>query len=90
MYPYIRDLFISETLGVQKPNPLFFERCLERLSPVRADETLLVGDSLSADVRGGLDAGLRVCWFDPSLRPVPPDIRPDFHIGALADLRTLL
>ena len=49
-----------------------------------------MGDSLTSDIRGGLNVGIRTCWFDPYGRPGRPDIVPDYRITALDQLPELL
>ena len=51
---------------------------------------LMVGDSLTSDIRGGRNAGLRTCWFDHLGRPYRPDILPDYTVAALDQLPALL
>ena len=55
--------FVSEKIGVDKPDVRFFERCLEQLPGIRAWECMLVGDSLTADIAGGRASGMQTCWF---------------------------
>ena len=50
----------------------------------------MVGDSLTSDIRGGLNAGLRTCWFNPQGKPGREDIRPDHVIRALSELPPLV
>ena len=50
----------------------------------------MVGDSLTSDIRGGKNAGIRTCWFAPQGQPARPDIRPDYRICALEELPALL
>ena len=55
------SIFLSETLGVEKPNVEFFERMFETIGPVEKDQVLIVGDSLTSDIRGGNNAGIKTC-----------------------------
>ena len=50
----------------------------------------MVGDSLTSDIRGGRDAGLRTAWFNPQGRETRADIRPDYNIHELSELPSLL
>lgn len=88
--PYFRGIFISEEVGYDKPRRAFFDRCFAALPGIPREETLMVGDSLTSDIRGGRDAGLRTCWFNPRNKPQRPDIRPDYAIAALDRLPALL
>ena len=50
----------------------------------------MIGDSLTSDILGGINAGLRTCWFNPSHKPRRPDIVPDYEVHALSELRSFL
>ena len=62
---YIDGLFISEDMGVTKPDPAFFEICLERIGEPRSS-CIMIGDSLSSDMLGAKNASLDSVWFMPS------------------------
>ena len=87
---YFRKIFISEEVGFNKPDRRFFDGCFAAVPGFDPAAALMVGDSLTSDIRGGRDAGLRTCWFDPKGRPSRPDIVPDHRITALAQLPALL
>ena len=61
--PSIRHLFISEEIGAAKPAPRFFEACLAALAPLRPEEVLMIGDSLTADIAGARACGIQTCWY---------------------------
>ncbi len=63
--PFFRDFFISEEIGHEKPSPRFFEAAFERIPGFRAKEAALIGDSLTSDIRGALNAGVMPVWFSP-------------------------
>ena len=62
---YIDGLFISEEMGVSKPDAAFFDLCLERIGEPRAS-CIMIGDSLSSDMLGAKNAALDSVWFMPS------------------------
>lgn len=62
---YIPHLFISEELGCQKPQKLFFDKVLEAMGVVERERVLVIGDSLNSDIQGGKNAGLDTCWYCP-------------------------
>ena len=88
--PYFQNIFISEEVGFHKPSPAFFHACFAAIPAFDSASALMVGDSLTSDIRGGRDAGLRTCWFDPLGRPRRPDIVPDYTVTALNQLPALL
>ena len=84
------DIFLSEELGAEKPNAAFFDAVFARIPPVPRGETLIVGDSLTSDIRGGINAGIRTCWYNPGRLPVPEGYEIDFVIADLRELCPLL
>ena len=88
--PFFKAIFISEELGVDKPSPVFFRRCFALAPEIDTDRCLIVGDSLTSDIRGGMNAGIRTCWFNPAGKPGRGDITPDFTISMLSELPPLL
>ena len=88
--PYFKGVFISEQIGVNKPAKAFFDACFAAIPGFRAEDAVIVGDSLSSDIRGGINAGVRTCWFNPARLPRPSDIVPDYEFHALDELPALL
>lgn len=60
------DLFISEQLGYNKPHAGFFEMAFKQIGNIHKQESLMVGDSLSSDIKGANAVNLPVCWFNPT------------------------
>ncbi len=83
-------VFISEDLGVEKPNPGFFDRVFEFLDGVSREEALIVGDSLTSDIRGGVNAGIPTAWYNPEGKPLPEGLRIDFDLRRLDQVPALL
>ena len=88
--PYFRNIFISEEVGFHKPSPAFFRACFAAIPGFDPASALMVGDSLTSDIRGGRDAGLRTCWLDRLGCSRRPDIVPDYTVTALDQLPALL
>ena len=79
-------VFLSEQLGVEKPNAGFFEKVFAAIRPADLSEVLIVGDSLTSDMQGGMNAGIKTCWYDPEKKPVPDGYRLDYVISDLHEL----
>lgn len=88
--PFFEDIFISQDLGADKPAVEFFERCFSRIEGFDKEKAIIVGDSLTSDIRGGNNAGIATCWVNPRHLPRPGDLRIDYEIEALAQLEALL
>ena len=65
---YFEQLFVSQSIGYEKPNIRFFEHCLEQTG-YTPEAVLMVGDSLTADIKGALNAGWNVCYLNRHNRP---------------------
>lgn len=90
MLPYFTHVFVSESAGVTKPDPAFFQWCLDRLEGVEKDEIVMIGDSLTADVAGAEAFGLRCCWFNFEGIAVPEDLRVWKIIDRLEEIPAIL
>ena len=88
--PYFQGIFISEELGADKPNAAYFDACFARIPDFQKEESVIVGDSLTSDIKGGLNAGIRTIWFHPSSAANETGIQPDYELHALKDLPQLL
>ncbi len=88
--PFFEALFLSEEVGFVKPQKEFFDVCFSRIRDFDASRAIIVGDSLTSDIQGGINAGIKTCLFNPSKKEYAGEIRPDFEIGALARLPMLL
>ena len=88
--PYIDHYFISERLGADKPSKAFFDGCLVSLVGIRPDECIMIGDSLTADIAGGVNAGIPTIWFNRLNAPVPNGCKADHIVTSLAEIRAIL
>ncbi len=63
--PYVEKIFISEEMGAAKPTASFFEAVFKEIGNPPKTEVLIIGDSLTSDIKGGIDYGIDTCWFNP-------------------------
>jgi hypothetical protein len=68
----------------------FFEKCFSAIPDFSADEAIIIGDSLSSDIKGGINAGIRTCLFNPKKKENLSGIIPDFEVANLSEIPTLL
>ena len=64
MLQYIHYFFISEKIGYSKPSTGFFDACFSELGAVTPNEVIIIGDSVTADIEGGISYGMKTCWFN--------------------------
>ena len=72
---YFQDIFISGVIGYEKPSEKYFEYVAKRVPSFDPKRTVIVGDSLTSDMRGGLAAGIDTCWYNPQGKPLPEEMR---------------
>lgn len=87
---YFKNIFISEELGFQKPNVKFFEKAFEQIEyQIDKNKTLIIGDSLSADIKGGQNIGIDTCWINPHSLTNTLEKEPTFIIKNVTELITI-
>ncbi len=87
---YFKDIFLSEDIGIQKPAKEFFDYCFDKLKHPQKEDVILIGDSLSADITGGLNYGIECIWFNKNCDELPEDIKPTFVVNKLKDIEKIL
>ena len=90
LYRFFEKSFVSEEIGHNKPSLEYFKAAFAQIPGFDPDKALMVGDSLTSDIKGGKNAGLRTCWINPDHLPAKPDIQPDYEIEGLYQLPALL
>ena len=83
-------VFISDVVGAQKPSPVFFDRVLAKLGDPDRRGVMIVGDSLTGDMQGGMNAGIVCCWYNPEKAPRPAQYRIDYEIADLNEVEALI
>ncbi|MCY1531186.1 Pyrimidine 5'-nucleotidase YjjG [compost metagenome] len=81
--PYFKEVIISEDVGVNKPHPAIFEYALSKAKASKG-ESIMIGDSLEADIRGAQSFGLKAIFFNPLQIEKPKDV--DWQIFHLEEL----
>ena len=87
---YFDGIFVSEEMGLNKPDKRYFEACFAQIPDFRRENSIMVGDSLTSDIKGARNAGLRSVWLNPSHKALTGDAAPDYEIDALEKLPILL
>ena len=95
MLPFFSDLFISEEIGSSKPSGKFFKVCINRLAhklkqEINPDEIMIIGDSLSSDIVGGIQFGIQTCYYNPKQKTIMSEIKPDFTVTSLSEIKSIL
>ena len=89
LYRFFETVFVSQEIGHNKPSKAYFDACFATIPGFDPEKAMIVGDSLSSDIRGGINAGIKTVWVNPGHKDCG-DIRPDYEIEALSQLEELL
>lgn len=90
LFPYFKNIFISEETGFHKPMKSYFDYCFQRIDQFNCGKALIIGDSLVADIKGGLAAGMDACWMNVAKVANDTDITPTYEINKLVELLPIL
>ena len=88
--PYFKEIFISEQLHTQKPDAAFYEKIGARIPNFDKDHALMIGDSLSADIQGGNNAGIDTIWYNPHHLENHTQAQPTYVVHSYKDLLNCL
>ena len=81
--PYFHNVIISEDVGVNKPSPVIFQHALDK-AQARKEESIMIGDSLEADIYGALNFGMEAIFFNPLKKEKPEDVKQEItHLKEL-------
>ncbi len=90
LLPFLNGVFISQEIGADKPSPVFFDAVLSALGNPDKRDLLIIGDSLTSDIRGGMLSGIDTCWFAPHGDLPVSDITPTYTVRSFKELLSLL
>ena len=90
LYRFFEKSFVSEEVGHNKPSREYFAAAFAQIPGFDPARAIMVGDSLTSDIKGGINAGIKTCWVNPSHAPGREDIRPDYEIESIRQLERLL
>jgi 2-haloacid dehalogenase len=80
---------VSEEVGCSKPHPAIFDIAFARMCQPRKNEVLMIGDSLTSDIKGGSDYGIDTCWYNPAGVSRSIDVSITYEIRTLGELLPL-
>lgn len=84
------DVFISDKIGFEKPNIEFFNAVQQKIGNFNKDEVMIIGDSLSSDMKGGNNADILCCWYNPHNTENKNNTRIDFEIKDISEILHIL
>lgn len=87
---YFEDMFISEEIGAEKPTIEYFETVFSKIPDFDKKKTIIIGDSLTSDIKGGINAGIDTCWFNPQNKKAPEGMDITYTINKLSEIEHII
>lgn len=87
---YFKKIFISEEVGYNKPSLEYFNICFSQIPDFDKRRAVIIGDSITSDIKGGILAGIKTIWFNPSKSDNKTEWIPDYEIHDLSELKDIL
>ena len=84
------DCFISEDIGYEKPHIKYFELIEKQIPDYDPKKAIIIGDSLTSDMQGGINAGIDTCWYNPSGKKAPADMKLTHIVSNFAQIEDIL
>lgn len=86
----VDGVFISDIIGAEKPSLEFFDYVFKNIEKVNREEVIIVGDNLTSDIKGGNNAHIKTCWYNPKKKGIPSGYKVDYNIQNLQELLDIL
>ena len=87
---YFEKCYISDAIGVAKPKKGFFDAVAADIEGFEPSRALVIGDSLTSDIKGGVEYGIDTCWLNPTGKEVPDGMDITYVIGDIRELLGIL
>lgn len=87
---YFKGIFISETVGYEKPAREFFDYCFAKIDNFSREGAVIIGDSLTSDIKGGINAKIKTVWYNPKRLDNSTEIKPDFEVHNIDEIPKIL
>ena len=90
LLPYIKEVFVSETIGYQKPRKEYFDAVLEKIEEKYKSKILVIGDSLTSDIKGAMNSELPCCWLNRYGKELPEEYEADYIIADVREVTVII
>lgn len=87
---YFENIFISEEIGAEKPSIDYFNAVAAAIPDFDREKALVIGDSVTSDIKGGIAAGIDTCWFNPNRKIAPDGMNMTYIINDLSEIENIL
>ena len=87
---YFEDMFISEEMGAEKPTKEYFNAVFSKIPDFSTEKSIIIGDSLSSDIKGGINAGIDTCWYNPDGKEAPEEMNITYIVSKLSEIEDIV
>ena len=87
---YFEDMFISEEMGAEKPSREYFDAVFSKIPDFDKERAIIIGDSLTSDIKGGINSGIDTCWYNPKGVYAPEDFSITYTISRLSEIEDIV
>lgn len=87
---YFKDMFISEEMGAEKPSTEYFDEVFSKIPDFDKSKAIIIGDSLSSDIKGGINAEIDTCWYNPKMSHAPEDLSITYTVSKLSEIEDIV
>ena len=87
---YFDDVFISEDIGFDKPSIQYFAAIANRIPDYESEKAIIIGDSLTSDIQGGINAGIDTCWYNPECKRAPDGMKITYTVSKLSEIKDIV
>lgn len=87
---YIKGCFISEQIGADKPSEKYFDACMNGIGIYDRSRVMIIGDSLTSDMKGGVQYGIKTCWLNRAGAVRPQGLHCDYVVKCYEDIERIL
>ena len=88
--PMFKGVFVSEEIGYEKPRIEFFNIVESRIPNFDASKAVIIGDSLTSDIQGGINAGIDTCWYNKYKKSVPENMNITYVVNQLSEIEGII
>jgi HAD superfamily hydrolase (TIGR01549 family) len=90
MYDLFEKVFISEGIGHDKPSKGFFDYCFAVAGGFAPNEAVMIGDSITADIKGAYEMGIKTIWYNHDRKEKPEEKIYDFYVENLTEIKDII
>lgn len=90
LYEYFDHVIVSDVVGIHKPDRGIFDHMMTLVDSCHNDEIVIIGDSLTSDIKGGNNFGIKTVWYNPNEKENQTSVKVDYEIKHLNELMLIL